>query len=88
MEADLDRANKEIEQLKTDHEIALERKDKQVWTMKDYSFLEQTSLMEHKNIVVSHGPKSLHLHWLLSNMHLVNGKSFMLLIFSNLRFFS
>ena len=46
MEADLDRANKEIDQLKTDHEIALERKDKQVWAMKGYSFREQV-LMEH-----------------------------------------
>ena len=46
MEADLDRANKEIDQLKTDHEIALERKDKQVWAMKGNSFQEQV-LMEH-----------------------------------------
>ena len=29
-EADLDRAKKEIEQLKTDHEVAMERKDRQV----------------------------------------------------------
>jgi len=54
LEADLDRANKEIEQLKTDHEIALERKDKQVWAMKDYSFWERTSFngtqtRAHKN---------------------------------------
>ena len=30
LEADLDRAEKEIEQLKTDHEILLEKRDKQV----------------------------------------------------------
>lgn len=30
LEADLERAHKEIEQLKTDHEVALEKKDKQV----------------------------------------------------------
>ena len=30
MEADLERAKKEIEQLKTDHEVSLERKDKEV----------------------------------------------------------
>ena len=30
LQADLERAEKEIEQLRTDHEIALERKDKQV----------------------------------------------------------
>jgi len=30
LEADLDRAEKEIEQLKTDREVAIEKKDKQV----------------------------------------------------------
>ena len=30
MEADLERAMKEIEQLKTDREVAIEKKDKQV----------------------------------------------------------
>lgn len=30
LEADLDRAQKEIEQLKTDHDVAIERKDREV----------------------------------------------------------
>ena len=30
VEADLERAQKEIEQLKTDHEVSMERKDKEV----------------------------------------------------------
>ena len=30
LEADLERAEKEIEQLKTDHDVALEKRDKQV----------------------------------------------------------
>ena len=30
LEADLERAQKEIEQLKTDHDVAIERKDREV----------------------------------------------------------